>query len=266
MRNPCGLQASLAVNPTRHVDGVLTAHPRCLTMTYPRLRALARPIPLALLLGFFTAIPVINGGVLSLQVLFNAVPADSLRLMVAPTALFLHALAGTTFGVTGPLQFTRALRGRYDRLHRVSGRAFVVSGLWLGLSGLMLLVRVESVATAVLDAARGCAGAALLVALAQGMRAIRAHDFVGHRAWMIRAYAIGKGSGTVALVFFPIYLVAGVPWAGPGRRPRHHHLVGPQPRSGRNRHSPEGVTHLIVPRWAASASPRRCSASKSRAC
>ena len=183
-------------------------------MTSPRLRALARPIPLALLLGFFTAIPVINGGVLSLQVLFDAVPADSLRLMVAPTALFLHALAGATFGLMGPLQFTRALRGRYDRLHRVSGRAFVVSGLWLGLSGLMLLARVESVATTVLDTARGLAGAALLVALAQGMRAIHAHDFAGHRAWMIRAYAIGMGSGTVALVFFPIYLITGAPPRG----------------------------------------------------
>jgi uncharacterized membrane protein len=185
-------------------------------MNSPRLRALAHPIPLALLLGFFTAIPVINAGVLSLQVLFNAVPADSLRLMVAPTALFLHALAGATFGLTGPLQFTRALRGRYDRLHRMAGRAFVVSGLWLGLSGLMLLARVESVSTALLDTARGLAGAALLVALTQGMRAIRAQNFVAHRAWMIRAYAIGMGSGTVALVFLPVYLITGAPPSGLG--------------------------------------------------
>ena len=169
-----------------------------------------------MLLGFFTAIPVINAGVLSLQVLFSAVPADSLRLMVAPTALFLHALAGATFGLTGPLQFTRALRGRYDRLHRMAGRAFVVSGLWLGLSGLMLLARVESVSTAVLDTARGLAGVALLVALAQGMRAIRAQKYVAHRTWMIRAYAIGMGSGTVALVFLPIYLIAGTPPRGLG--------------------------------------------------
>jgi uncharacterized membrane protein len=178
------------------------------------LRALARPIPLALLLGFATAIPVLMAAVLSLQVPLGAVPADSLRLMVAPAALFLHALAGFTFGLMGPLQFTRALRGRFDRLHRAAGRAFVVAGAGLGLSALVLLARVESVSTALLDTARGLAGAALLVALALGMHAIRSRDLVRHRAWMIRAYAIGMGSGTVALVFFPIYLVTGEPPIG----------------------------------------------------
>jgi uncharacterized membrane protein len=175
------------------------------------LRALARPIPLALLLGFATAIPVISAAVLSLQVAWGAVPADSLRLMAAPAALFLHALAGLIFGLIGPLQFTRALRGRFDRLHRAAGRLFVVAGVGLGLSGLVLLARVESVSTALLDTARGLAGAALLVALALGMSAIRSRDLIRHRAWMIRTYAIGMGSGTVALVFFPIYLVTGTP-------------------------------------------------------
>jgi uncharacterized membrane protein len=174
-------------------------------------RALARPIPLALLLGFVTAIPVLSAGVLSLQVPLGAVPADSLRLMVAPAALFLHALAGFIFGLMGPLQFTRALRGRFDRLHRAAGKAFVAAGVGLGLSGLLLLARVESVSTALLDTARGLAGAALLVALALGLHAIRSRNLVRHRAWMIRAYAIGMGSGTVALVFFPIYVITGTP-------------------------------------------------------
>jgi uncharacterized membrane protein len=180
----------------------------------PSLRALARPIPLALLLGLATAIPVITAGVLSVQVPLGAVPADSLRLMVAPAALFLHALAGFSFGLAGPLQFTRALRGRFDRLHRAAGRVFVVAGVVLGLSGLVLLARVESVATAILDTTRGLAGAALLLALALGMFAIRSRDLSRHRAWMIRAYAIGMGSGTVALVYFPIYLVTGAPPKG----------------------------------------------------
>ena len=41
------------------------------------------------------------------------------------------------------------------------------------------------------------------------MAAIRNRDILRHRAWMIRAYAIGMGTGAVALVFFPIYIVTG---------------------------------------------------------
>ena len=46
------------------------------------------------------------------------------------------------------------------------------------------------------------------------MAAVRARDVPRHRAWMIRAYAIGMGQGTVALVMFPIYLITGVPPTG----------------------------------------------------
>ncbi len=183
-------------------------------MTPFRWRALARPVPLAVLLGLATAIPVLSALVLTAQVLGRAVPADSLRLMVAPTALCLHALCGATFGLTGPLQFVRAARGRFQRLHRVAGRAFVAAGLGLGLSGLALLVRVESASTALLDVARGLAGVALLVALARAWQAVRSREFVRHRAWMIRAYAIGMGSGTLAPVFFPLYLLTGSPPRG----------------------------------------------------
>jgi hypothetical protein len=41
------------------------------------------------------------------------------------------------------------------------------------------------------------------------MAAIRDRDIARHRAWMIRAYAIGMGLGAVAMVFFPIYIVMG---------------------------------------------------------
>ena len=50
--------------------------------------------------------------------------------------------------------------------------------------------------------------------LVLGVAAVRAHDMRGHRAWMIRAYAIGMGQGTVALVMFPIYLITGEPPVG----------------------------------------------------
>jgi len=77
-----------------------------------------------------------------------------------------------------------------------------------------LLLQVESIATGLLDAARGFFGLALIVVLVLGVAAARAHNMLRHRAWMIRAYAIGMGSGTVALVLFPVYLISGEPPTG----------------------------------------------------
>lgn len=169
-------------------------------------RAFARPIPLALFLAVTTAIPVMVAAALSLQIPLGTVPESSQRLMVAPVAIFLHALAGVLFGLSGPLQFLRALRHRFGRLHRAAGYVFVAAGLVLGASGLALVTQVS--ATPLLDATRAIAGAALIGALILGLT--RRH----HRAWMIRAYAIGMGSGAVALVFFPIFALTGSPPAG----------------------------------------------------
>jgi uncharacterized membrane protein len=173
------------------------------------LRLLSRPVPLALFLGLFTAIPVLNALVEVVQIPTGSYPADSARLAIAPIAWFAHVLAGAAFGITGPLQFVRALRQRFGALHRITGRVFVLSGAILGLSGLSLLAQVTSVRTPLADTARGLFGLALLVALALAMAAIRNRDIQRHRAWMIRAYAIGMGLAAVGLVFFPIYIVTG---------------------------------------------------------
>lgn len=178
------------------------------------LRLLSRPVPLALFLAVVTAIPVLNALVEVVQIPTGTYPEDSVRLAIAPIAWFAHVLAGVGFGITGPVQFVRALRHRFGVLHRVSGRIFVLSGAILGLSGLSLLAQVTSVRTPLADTARGIFGLALLVALALAMAAIRDRDIQRHRAWMIRSYAIGMGLAAVSLVFFPIYIVTGQPPMG----------------------------------------------------
>lgn len=177
-------------------------------------RHFQRPMPLVLFLAFCTAIPVLTALVQVFQIPSGSYPEDSARLAVAPIAWFAHVLAGATFGITGPVQFVRALRHRFGVLHRISGRIFVLSGAILGLSGLSLLAQVTSQATPIVDIARGLFGLALLVALALAMAAIQDRDIPRHRAWAIRAYAIGMGLGAVGLVFFPIYIVTGHPPTG----------------------------------------------------
>jgi len=177
-------------------------------------RFFSRPTPLVLVLAFFTFIPVLTALVQVFQIPFGTYPEDSARLAVAPMSWFAHVLAGAAFGITGPVQFVRALRHRFGALHRVSGRIFVLSGAILGLSGLSLLAQVTSQRTPMVDIARGLFGVALLIALTLAMAAIRDRDFLRHRAWAIRAYAIGMGLGAVALVFFPIYIITGQPPIG----------------------------------------------------
>ncbi len=172
-------------------------------------RFFSRPAPLVLALAFFTFIPVLTALVLVFQIPSGTYPDDSARLAVAPFSWFAHVLAGVAFGITGPVQFVRALRNRFGALHRFSGRIFVLSGAVLGLSGLSLLAQVTSARTPLADIARGLFGLALLVSLAMAMAAIRNRDFLRHRAWAIRAYAIGMGLGAVTLVFFPIYIITG---------------------------------------------------------
>lgn len=170
---------------------------------------LARPIPLGLMLALVTAIPILAAVERIVQVPLDALPPEAHRLSVAPAALFTHALSGVVFGLLGPVQFVRGLRSRFGAAHRLMGRLFVLAGLALGLSGVSLLLTVQPGSTPVIDIARAVAGVALIAALVLGVRAAMARKIVHHRAWMIRAYAIGMGSGTVALIFFPIYVITG---------------------------------------------------------
>ena len=141
-------------------------------------RFFQRPIPLVLGLAFLTTIPVLTALVQVVQIPTGTYPDDSARLAIAPVAWFAHVLAGVAFGITGPVQFVRALRHRFGALHRVSGRIFVVSGAVLGLSGLALLAQVTSLRTPLADGARGLFGLALLGALALALAAIRDRDIL----------------------------------------------------------------------------------------
>ena len=173
------------------------------------IRTFTRPIPLVLALAFATGIPLMVTAVRVVQIPLGTWPEDAVRLAAAPVAWFLHSLAGVLFGVLGPLQFVRALRRRFGALHRLAGWAFVVAGAGLGLSGLALLLQVESIATGLLDAARAMLGLVLIAALQLAVAAARARDMREHRAWMVRAYAIGMGTTTVWLAVLPIYLITG---------------------------------------------------------
>jgi uncharacterized membrane protein len=172
-------------------------------------RIFARPMGLACLLLMLTFIPIFAAGLRMYQVPTQQLPPDAIKFATVPWSLFMHALGGALFGLLGPVQFAGVLRHRFGWLHRMTGRVFVVAGLMLSLSSLRLVAAFPDASTWVLVSARVLAGLAVGGALIRALIAIRRHDIVGHRGWMIRAYAIGMGSATISFIMLPIFLITG---------------------------------------------------------
>ena len=145
-------------------------------------RIFARPIWLACLLLIATIIPIVTAGIRVYQVPTGQMPDDAVKFAVVPVSMFVHALGGMLFGLLGPLQFAGVLKRRFGRLHRITGRIFVVSGLMLGLSSLQLLAEFPDASTWVLISARLAAGLGLSLALIWAIFAIRRGNVEQHRA------------------------------------------------------------------------------------
>ena len=164
--------------------------------------------PLLLLL---TAVPALVALMRLYQIPTGTLPVTSLHLASSPVSLFLHALCGATFGLMAPMQFIPALRRRFATLHRRLGWVLVTSGLTIAVSGLIMVALHPEAATLPLKATRVVVGALVLACLALGISAIRRRDIAGHRAWMIRTYALIMGAGTQAVVGLPIFILYGQP-------------------------------------------------------
>ena len=172
-------------------------------------RIFARPLWLAVFLLIATFIPIIAAVLTMYQIAAGQLPDSSIKFAIVPGFLFFHALGGVLFGLLGPLQFAGVLKRRFGRLHKITGRVFVASGLLLGLSSLRLLAEFPDASTWVLLSARLAAGLGLTAALIWAIVAIRQGHVARHRAWMIRAYAVGMGSATISFIMMPIFLITG---------------------------------------------------------
>jgi uncharacterized membrane protein YozB (DUF420 family) len=109
-----------------------------------------------------------------------------------------HIVTAAVFAVLGAFQFAAGFRRRRPGWHRAAGRLLVACGLLVGLAGLWLTLfypRGQNVGD-LLTAFRLFFGCAMLVSIVLGFTAIRRGNVRGHRAWMMRAYAIGLGAGT----------------------------------------------------------------------
>jgi uncharacterized membrane protein len=126
-------------------------------------------------------------------------PADD-RFDAIPMALIVHIVGCGIYALVGALQFVPRFRRRHLGWHRRAGRVLAVAGLLVATSGLwMTLGYAAQPGTGdLLYIFRLLVGSAMAACLVVGFAAIRRRDVTAHRAWMIRAYALGLGAGTQA--------------------------------------------------------------------
>lgn len=120
------------------------------------------------------------------------------RYVAHPWLAYLHIVPGVLFLLGAPFQLSPRFRRRHLRLHRRMGRVVLAMGLLSGIFALAFGIPFsyggswQSAATAVF-------GTYFLVALVLAYRAVRGRRIAEHRRWMIRAFAVGLGVGTIRL-------------------------------------------------------------------
>ncbi|MBF9130766.1 DUF2306 domain-containing protein [Plantactinospora sp. S1510] len=166
------------------------------------------------LLITLAAVPVLAGAVRMAELTSGAeVTPENARFFAAPVPVLLHIVGATLFCVLGAFQFVPGLRRRGRGWHRTAGRLLVPAGLVAALSGLWMTLFYPQPAGDgdLLTGFRLLFGSAMVGCIVLGFAAVLRRNFVRHRAWMIRGYAIGQGAGTQALTHLPWMLFLGMP-------------------------------------------------------
>ncbi len=162
-----------------------------------------------------SAVPIAAGAVRLLGLAFGSVVTpENARFVAMPLPVVLHILSATVFCVLGAFQFDSAVRRRTPRLHRSAGRVAVPCGIAAALTGLWMTGGYAIPAELqgkLLYGVRLLVGLAMTLAIFASVRAVMQGRIAQHKAWMVRAYALGQGAGTQVLILLPVTLLAGAP-------------------------------------------------------
>lgn len=127
-------------------------------------------------------------------------PADDIdRAYVEhPWLAYLHIAPGVVYLLGAPLQLAYRVRSRHYTLHRRLGRVLVAAAMLSGVFAIVfgLLFSFGGAGEAAAAVVFGCWFLACLVA---AFRAVRRGDIVHHRRWMIRAFTVAIGVGTIRI-------------------------------------------------------------------
>ena len=145
------------------------------------------------------AIPMLFGGLRLVELLGGlAVMPARPSFVASPVPVAVHIASAVVYLALGALQFSAGFRRRHPHWHRRSGRVLVPLGLLVAFSALWMnqFYELPDGPNPLLYVFRLVFGTAMAASIVVGFLAVRRRDIRSHRAWMVRAYAIGLGAGT----------------------------------------------------------------------
>ncbi|MEM1000500.1 MAG: DUF2306 domain-containing protein [Bacteroidota bacterium] len=134
------------------------------------------------------------------------VPSQLEVLASIPIQEFLHRVGGSAYVIIGILQFSKKLRKNRPRLHRNLGKIFLLLSVALGVGGALMSIVVpfsgikETIPTVFFS------GMFMFFTYKAYVTA-RAKQFLKHREWVIRNFAIGIAVATIR--FYYVLLLYG---------------------------------------------------------
>ncbi len=165
-----------------------------------------------LLLSFVPCV----GGILRLVDLVSdsGLVPENPRIQSAPIPVVFHILTAVPYCILGAFQFLPSVMRLHPKWHRLAGQLLVGAGIISALSGLWMTHYYsfpDELQGVLLYCVRIIVGFAMTAYILLGVAAVFKKRFVQHRAWMIRAYALGQGAGTQVLITIPWVLTVGEP-------------------------------------------------------
>lgn len=112
----------------------------------------------------------------------------------ASLGIGMHFAAGGMILLLGGIQLLKSVRSNYPRIHRWTGRVYIVISLIAAMGGLSFIALKGTVGGLVMDIGFAGYGILMLVAALQTVRYALRRDFSAHQAWAWRLYALAVAS------------------------------------------------------------------------
>lgn len=138
-------------------------------------------------------------------------PAQLNHFVELPIPIILHVVSGSIFVLLACAQLTAHWRVAAPRLHRWLGYIAAPAGLLAAITAMQMsvLYPVHSLSPVAMHVVRFIFSAYMAIGLILAVLHIRAGRHALHRAWMIRAFAMGVAGSTQALLIIAAHLFLG---------------------------------------------------------